>query len=134
MAGAAGVEFALVFPLFLLVVFGAIELGTALYDKAILTNAGREAARAGVMLQTTPMSTTSIGNVARNYVQNNLIDFTGTTPVPVVTVTQLDSSTTTGSRLQVQVSYSFNGLIFGPMMAPFTGPMSISTVTVMKYE
>jgi Flp pilus assembly protein TadG len=132
--GAAGVEFALVFPVFLLVVFGAVELGTALYDRAILTNASREAARAGVMLQTTPMSTTSIGNIAKTYVQNNLIDFTGATPVPVVTVTQPDGSTLTGSRLQVQVSYTFNGLIFGPLLAPFTGPMAINTVTVMKYE
>jgi len=134
MAGAAGVEFALVFPIFLLVVFGSVEMGTALYNRAILTNASREAARAGVMLQTTPMSTTAVGNVATNYVQNFLIDFTGAAPTPTVAVTQPDGNTLTGSRLQVQVSYTFNGFLFGPMFSSIAGPMAISAVTVMKYE
>jgi len=134
MAGAAGVEFALVFPIFLLVVLGSVEMGTALYNRAILTNASREAARAGVMLQTTPMTPASIGNVAKNYVQNFLIDYSGAAPTPTVTVTNLDGSTLTGSRLQVQVSYTFNGLLLGPMFASIAGPMGINAVTVMKYE
>lgn len=133
-AGAAGVEFALVFPMFLLVVFGAVELGTALYDRAIITNASREAARAGVMLQTTPMSTTNVGNVARTYIQNNLVDYSGSAPTPTVTVTQLDGNTNTGSRLQVHVSYTFNGLLLTPLLKPLSGPLAMNSVTVMKYE
>lgn len=44
-------EFALIFPLLLFIVFGVIEFGTALYDKSVVTNASREAARAGVVLK-----------------------------------------------------------------------------------
>ncbi|MHA7679429.1 TadE/TadG family type IV pilus assembly protein [Cupriavidus sp. PET2-C1] len=133
MSGAAGVEFALVFPLLLLVVFGTIEFGTALYDRAIITNASREAARAGVMLQTTPMTTSAIRTVALNYSQNNLVNF-GTATTPTVTVTNLDGNTNTGSRLQVLVSYTFNGLLLGPLLAPLNGPLQINAASIMKYE
>lgn len=43
--GAAAVEFALVLPVLLLILFGIIEFGIILYDKAVITNASREAAR-----------------------------------------------------------------------------------------
>jgi Flp pilus assembly protein TadG len=47
--GVAAVEFALIlFPLVLLV-FGTIEFSTLLYDKAMITNASREGARAGIV-------------------------------------------------------------------------------------
>ena len=43
--GAAAVEFAIVLPLLLVFVFGIIEFGFLLYDKAVITNASREGAR-----------------------------------------------------------------------------------------
>ena len=45
--GSVVVEFALIFPLLLFIVFSIIECSLALYDKAVITNASREAARAG---------------------------------------------------------------------------------------
>ena len=49
--GASAVEFAVVlFPLVLLV-FGIIDFGFLLYNKAMLTNASREGARAGIVSQ-----------------------------------------------------------------------------------
>jgi hypothetical protein len=80
------------------------------------------------------MTTANIGKVATNYAQNLLIDYTGSAATPTVTVTQPDGNTLTGSRLQVQVSYTFNGFLFGPMFSSIAGPMAISAVTVMKYE
>ena len=47
--GQALVEFALVLPIILAVMFGAVEFGTALYDKAVITNASREVLRFGVV-------------------------------------------------------------------------------------
>lgn len=47
--GAAVVEFAVVLPILLLLVFGIIEFGFLLYNKAMLTNASREAARVGIV-------------------------------------------------------------------------------------
>ena len=47
--GQAIVEFALVLPIFVLLVFGAIEFGRAYYDLHLLTNAAREGARYGIV-------------------------------------------------------------------------------------
>ena len=41
------VEFALILPLFLLLVFGTLEFGRAYYDMHLITNAAREGARRG---------------------------------------------------------------------------------------
>jgi hypothetical protein len=43
--GASAVEFAIVLPVLLLILFGIIEFGIILFDKAVITNASREAAR-----------------------------------------------------------------------------------------
>jgi len=47
--GAAVVEFALILPILLLLLFGIIEFSFYMYDKAMLTNACREGARAGIV-------------------------------------------------------------------------------------
>ena len=43
------VEFALILPLLLVLVSGIVDLGLALYDKAVITNAAREGARFGMV-------------------------------------------------------------------------------------
>ena len=47
--GAAMVEFAIVLPLLLTLIFGMIEFSVMLYDKAMLTNATREWERMKVL-------------------------------------------------------------------------------------
>ena len=47
--GASAIEFALVLPLLLVLVFGIIEFSILFYDKAMLTNASREGARVGIV-------------------------------------------------------------------------------------
>ena len=47
--GASAIEFAVILPLLLVVLFGIIEFGFVLYNKAVLTNACREGARAGIV-------------------------------------------------------------------------------------
>jgi Flp pilus assembly protein TadG len=48
--GAAAVEFALLFPLFMAIVFGVIDMGFAFNQKINLTQAAREASRYGATL------------------------------------------------------------------------------------
>ena len=47
--GAAAVEFALVAPLFFLLIFGMLEFGRMVMVQQLLTNASREGARLGVL-------------------------------------------------------------------------------------
>ena len=48
-SGAQLVEFAILLPILVVVIFSAIEFGFMLYDQAVITNASREGARAGVV-------------------------------------------------------------------------------------
>ena len=48
--GVAAVEFALILPVLLVLVFGIINYGILLYDQAVITNAAREGARWGGLL------------------------------------------------------------------------------------
>ncbi|ABA88992.1 Flp pilus minor pilin TadE [Syntrophotalea carbinolica DSM 2380] len=50
--GAAIVEFAVILPLLLLIVFGIVEFGFIFYNQAILTNASREGARRAIVFET----------------------------------------------------------------------------------
>lgn len=45
------IEFALMFPIFLLLLFASYELGIFLHDKQVITNATREATRFGIIMR-----------------------------------------------------------------------------------
>lgn len=130
--GSVAVEFALVLPLLLFLVFSIIECSFALYDKAVITNASREAARAGIVLRTPKLSKTQIATIASNYCQNNLISFAqNATPTVLVT----DNGTNTfGTPLQVTVSYVYTGLGFGQLISALAGPMTMNASTTMNNE
>lgn len=138
MAGAAAVEFTLLFPLLLLLVFGVIEFGAALYDKSVLTNASREAARAGVTVQCGSScssssqqypTATQIKSAATNYCQNRMVTFSGAAAQCSFPQTVTPCSST-GSSLTVAVSYTFNGMI----IAPLVGGLTINAITTMVCE
>ncbi|AQW30472.1 TadE/TadG family type IV pilus assembly protein [Ralstonia syzygii subsp. celebesensis] len=130
MRGAAGVEFALVFPILLLVVFGIVEFGAAWYDKSVITNASREAARSGVVFSSPVPTSTKIQSVATNYCQNKLVTFGAAANCTVSPVTTCSA---TGNPLTVTVSYTFTGLVLGKL-APFTGSLALSAQTTMLCE
>lgn len=134
MAGAAAVEFSLIFPLLMLIVFGAIEFSAGFYDKAVITNASREAARAAVVLRTSPWTATQIKAVATSYCQNKLVTFGAAATCAFPGTITPCTATSSGNALTVQVSYAFNGLLLGPLMRPFTGPLTIYSSTTMLCE
>ena len=57
--GAAAVEFAIVAPVFFLMIFGMIEIGRAIMVQQVITNASREGARLAVLPGTTTSDVTS---------------------------------------------------------------------------
>jgi hypothetical protein len=114
------------------IVFSIIECSLALYDKAVITNASREAARAGIVLRTPKLTKTQIANVASNYCQNNLISFAQNVS-PTVLVTD-NGTNTFGTPLSVSVSYVYTGLGFGQLINALSGPITLSAITTMNNE
>jgi Flp pilus assembly protein TadG len=131
--GAALVEFALVLPLLLLLVFGIIEFGLVLYDKTVITNASREAARYGIVWAPTKPTVSEIQAVAANYCSTYLISLGSNSngcPAPNVT----GAGGPFGQPLTVTVSYPFASLALGKMISPFTGTLTLSATTTMNNE
>jgi len=130
--GAAAVEFALVLPVLLAVLMGVLEAGLVLYDKAVLTHASREGARAGIVLRSPKLSTSEISAIVLQRAQPALISLQPAAP-PQVTVLQ-SSPAAYPNTLQVSVQYTFQGLALGSLMKAMGMPWVIHATTVMVHE
>jgi Flp pilus assembly protein TadG len=129
--GATAVEFAIVFPLLILLMFGIIEFSVILYDKAMITNASREGARAGIVSQLVRVSDSQIQSVVDNYCRLYLISFrSGAAPVTTVART----GSTFGSDLSVTVTYTYSFLALPQFVTGLMGPMNLTARTVMRME
>ena len=130
--GGAMIEFALVLPLLLLVIFGIIEFSIALYDKAVITNASREGARAGVIFRTPAITDEQISAIVVNASEAHLITF-GAAATPQVSVTRPNGATA-GNPLTVTVAYEFTGLMLGDLLSVMTGTHTLVSATTMVIE
>ena len=129
--GGSAVEFAVVLPLLVLVLFGIIEFSLALYDKAMITNASREGARAGIVYRIPAVSDGEIASVVNTYLQNHLITFGGA-PNAVVTVGRNGNSP--GGELKVRVAYTYAFLVL-PRLSPNRGRgINLAAETAMRME
>ena len=130
--GAAVVEFALVLPLLLVLLIGGIDMSLALYDKAVITNASREGARAGIVARNPPISEAEIRQVVQAYTQSALVNFGPGKPPPTVSVEQ--GSLGADLTLKVSVSYTFQGIGLGDLFSSLGQPWVLQSSTVMVYE
>ena len=130
--GAAAVEFALVLPVLLAVLTGVVDMGLALYDKAVLTHASREGARAGIVLRNPKLSTGEISAIVLQRAQSSLISLQPSS-APQVTVLQ-SSPAAYPNTLQVSVQYTFQGIALGTLMQAMGTPWVIHATTVMVHE
>ncbi len=129
--GASAVEFAITLPLLVVLMFGIIEFSLALYDKAMITNASREGARAGIVYRDPAVTDPEIISVVNNYLGNHLITFGGA-PNATVTVTRNGSSP--GGQLKVTVAYTYTFLVFPNFVSTLAGGMNMGAETVMRME
>jgi Flp pilus assembly protein TadG len=73
--GATAVEFAVIFPLLILLLFGMIEFGLYLFNRQVITNACREGARFGVVALPTRRTNDEIRTTILNYSSQYLVTF-----------------------------------------------------------
>jgi Flp pilus assembly protein TadG len=131
--GVAAIEFAIVLPLLMMIVFGIIEFGLLMYDKQVITNASREGARIGI--SDGVVSDAEIEAVVDNYVLNNLITFGSPTPPVTAIVPGGDrTGTSFGDDLTVTVTYSYDFLILPNFVAGLAGIQTVVAQTVMKMQ
>ena len=129
--GVAAVEFALIlFPLVLLV-FGTIEFSTLLYDKAMITNASREGARAGIVFSDPRIPDGDIVNVVSTYCGDHMISLGADSSVSTTITRAGDAS---GDPLTVRVSYVYNFLVLPNLMTSLSDGLLLQAETVMRLE
>jgi Flp pilus assembly protein TadG len=132
--GGSLVEFAIILPLLLVMLFGIIELGILLYNQAVITNASREGARYGIVARNPRWTEAEILGVVRDFCDRELITF-GDQNAPSVTATPLDGTTDFGDDLAVQVNWIHTFLVLPnfPEIG-LSNSLTLSARTVMKYE
>lgn len=144
--GAQVVEFALVFPFLLLIILLVIDFGFLVYNKAIITNASREAARAGTVLTATPWTPAAVKAVACNYAQNLLIspmsgthiaNTCGGTADPVIAVSNPAGNVPPqfGNPITVTVTYAYRGFLNPTSTWLLSVPVwSLTAASTMNHE
>jgi Flp pilus assembly protein TadG len=119
--GAAVVEFAIVAPVFFLLVFGMIEYGRMVMVQQVLTNASREGARYAVIQSTN--DTNAVETKVKDYLTSAKLNAAAST----VTVTW-PASGGSGSAQPVTVSVS---IPFG-QVSWLPSPMFLSSTTPLE--
>jgi Flp pilus assembly protein TadG len=129
------VELALALPMMLVLIFGAVEFGTAMYDKAVVTNASREGARAGIVATTPRLNDRGIQDVVSRYSKTHLLNYkTGITDTAVTTITPALSARTSGALMTVTVTYSYRSFLLPKFVQGLSGGFGLSASTVMRME
>jgi Flp pilus assembly protein TadG len=143
--GVSAVEFALIAPLLFVLTFGIIEFSILLFDKAVVTNASREAARAAIVYNTKtspvtyqPIAESEVKKVVQTYTDKYLINLGGTS-VPITTVNYIPGATAEShGDVRVTVSYEYDFLVFPDLSkllgGSFTGKMTVVGTTLMRME
>ena len=136
--GSAAVEFAVILPFFLLIVFGIVEWSLYLFNDHIITDASRRGARRGIVQTSPKVPVSEIKDIVNEYTGDNLVTF-GTPNDPIVKVYTNDVPDTVcvkfQDRLEVNVSYTYHFLLLPALTAGKVSPSkTITARTAMKCE
>jgi hypothetical protein len=125
--GASAIEFAIVLPVLVLLIFGCIEFGLLCYDKQVITNASREGARAGIVAQSPRLEDHDIKQVVLTYCGNYLITF-GDDVLDEDDIKIVREGDLFGHDLNVTISYNYDFLV-----VPYDD-LNVAATTLMKME
>lgn len=140
--GGTVVEFAIVFPLFIVLVFAIIEFGVIIYDKAILTNAARKTTRTSIVYSgdTPYYITTAINNAVDEYLNYKvgedplLINLGGTNVRPDVDINPEETERERGDTLEVTLSYNYDFVFISGFIPGLPDSFTINATSIMRIE
>ncbi len=125
--GSVAVEFALILPVFLMLMFSVIEMGSAWYYKQMLVSATREGARAASLLNDDANGTAQVTTLVNTYLAN--AGFPGSAQV---TVTGADGDP--GTQVQVTTTSEYQMPVLGKLVSSSLSSMTLSATTIMRHE
>ena len=148
--GAALVEFTLIIPLLLLFLFGLIEFSVILYDKAVVTNASREAAREWITYKddANKLELGDVKGIVDEYIRatpsktdGQLISFGGTGLITKLYRNGAELTTTNtpllfarGDALKVEVFYHYKFLLLPGLAQSLFPTLWLKGETIMRAE
>lgn len=122
--GSELIEFAIVFPLLLLIVSGIVDFGFLFQTYEVVTNSAREGARIAILPNYTAAD---VQSRVSTYIGASGLKRTATTTVTQVTIPLASGKTV--SAFQVTVTYPHTFSILGPIAGYFGGTFGTITVT-----
>lgn len=125
--GAVAIESALVLPFLIIFLLVAVSIGIALYNKAIMTQAAREAARTATVYKQPLASDQQIINQALSYVSNRLVSF-GAPTQPQVQLSYPDGKLP-GKTITVSIHYQYQ-----PVISVWLSASQLGAAATMTFE
>ena len=135
--GQAVVEFALVLPVFLLLLLGAVEFGRAYLRLHLLTNAAREGARAGSLPDSTDtivqtavndfLTTAGVGSLATDHIIITVTDAGGAARTGGL------SKAVQGDRVKVELQSDLE-VMSGTLIPHWSGTVPLRAACVFRHE
>ncbi len=129
--GAAAVEFALVVPLLLMLVFGIVDFGYMINRASIVNNAARDAAREG-SLHGTQADITAAATSSLNGVPNTTITVSCRKPDGTTCGAGYDTDAAPGGTALVTINYEHQ--MITPIAFIFGDSVNLSRTAEMRIE
>ena len=126
--GVIAIEFALLLPMLITLMAGIIEFGFALYFQEVITNASREATRAGIVIGDPRPAAGEITNVALTYLTHSGVSC----GAACISVTGAQGNSGTDLTVKVNVPYRF--VMLPSFITGFSRDITLRAATTMKHE
>ena len=126
--GAVAIEFAVLLPILVALFAAIVEFGFGFYFQEVITNASREAARAGIIVGVPRPTAGEITSVALAYLTNFGVGCTAS----CVNVTGAQGNS--GADLTVRVDVPYRFVILPGFIDDFVSDITLRATTVMKHE
>lgn len=130
--GANLLEFALVLPVFLLLLFGMIEFGLVLVKKNEMTSAVREGARYGIILTNPKPTDTTIKGKVCDALGISATSTNRTTCTSQITVTGQGGAY--GTPLTVAMTAPYTSLFYGQLFSAIGRSINVTATSTMVNE
>jgi Flp pilus assembly protein TadG len=128
--GVAAVEFALILPLFLTILFAIMDFGWLFFQQLVITSAAREGARAGAVAETDSQATTNARAAVATFLSGNGVSSSLATTSATVNTSTAPKTISVSVRLQFK---PLVGILFLPNnLQPY--PANLNASAVMRRE